>query len=287
MISKPFFSIAIPFYYRDENSINQLYRCINSVKKQTFKSYEVIISTQNIFNRLNTDPVLKAKMINIYNAENIGGFIQGNINNAMQNCSGEWIKILFSDDFFFDKYSLFKINLQLMLNDKNWAVMNSLHYDQASKKIHKPLIPYFQENILEVNTIGSPSAIALRNNKKILFDKKSWMRLDVDYYFSLFEKLGKPQYIKNVFIVNEIHEKQFSSLLLDKDKSTKIKLKKELEYLINKHKYKKKSFLTIFYLRILIKFDRLLLSILYELFNKYFKSLIQILYKLKYEKYFK
>ena len=228
MISKPFFSIAIPFYYRDENSINQLYRCINSVKKQTFKSYEVIISAQNIFNRLRTDPVLIANMINLYNAENIGGFIQGNINNAMQYCSGEWIKILFSDDFFFDQYSLYRMNLQLNLNDKNWAVMNSLHYDQASKKIYKPLIPYFQKNILEVNTIGSPSAIALRNNKKILFDKKSWMRLDVDYYFSLFKKLGKPQYIKNVFIVNEIHENQFSSLLVDKDKSTKIKLKKEL-----------------------------------------------------------
>jgi len=287
VISKPFFSIAIPFYYRDENSINQLYRCINSVKKQTFKSYEIIISTQNIFKRLKADPVFNAKKINLYNAENIGGFIQGNINNAMQNCSGKWIKILFSDDFFFDQYSLFKINLQLKSNDKKWAVMNSLHYDQASRKINKPLIPYFQENILEINTIGSPSAIALRNNKKILFDKKSWMRLDVDYYYSLFEKLGKPQYIKNVFIVNEIHKKQFSALLKDKDESTKIKLNKELEYLIYKHKYKKKSFLSLFFLRLFIKLDRLFLSISYEILNKHFKSLIQILYKLKYEKYFK
>ena len=43
MISKPFFSIAIPFYYRDENSINQLYRCVNSIKNQTFKSYDIEI----------------------------------------------------------------------------------------------------------------------------------------------------------------------------------------------------------------------------------------------------
>ena len=71
MISTPFFSIAIPFYYRDENSINQLYRCISSINNQTFKSYEVIISTQNIFNRLKNDPFFINKKINIINAEKI------------------------------------------------------------------------------------------------------------------------------------------------------------------------------------------------------------------------
>ena len=287
MILTPFFSIAIPFYYRDENSLNQLYRCINSINSQTFKNYEVIISTQNIFNRLKDDPFFNNKKINIINSEKIGGFIQGNINNAIQNCSGKWIKILFSDDFFFDKNSLFNINFQLKSNYKKWAVMNSLHYDQASQKIHKPLIPFFQENILEINTIGSPSAIVLRNNKNILFDKKSWMRLDVDYYFSLFKKLGKPLYIKNVFIVNEIHKKQFSSLLVNKDKYTKIRLKEELEYLRKKHKYKKKSFLLLFVLRLFIKLDRSLLSILYEIFKKQFDNVNQIFFKLKYERYYK
>ena len=287
MISTPFFSIAIPFYYRDENSINQLYRCINSISNQTFKSYEIIISTQNIFNRLKKDPFFNNKKINIINAEKIGGFIQGNINNAMKNCSGEWIKILFSDDSFFDNNSLFNINFQLKANFKKWAVMNSLHYDQDSKKIHKPLIPFFQENILEVNTIGSPSAIVLRNNKRILFDKKSWMRLDVDYYFSLFKKLGKPLYIRNVFIVNEIHKKQFSSLLLKRDKYTKIRLKEELEYLRNKHNYKKKSVFSLFFLRLFIKLDRSVLAFLYEIFKKYFANVNEIFYKLKYEKHFK
>jgi len=286
VISTPFFSIAIPFYYRDENSITQLYRCINSINNQNFNSYDILISTQNIFSRLKNDPFFNDKIISLYNAEKIGGFIQGNINYAIQKCTGKWIKILFSDDFFFDKNTLFNINFQLKANNKKWAVMNSLHFDQASQKIYKPFIPFFQENILEVNTIGSPSAIVLKNNKKILFDKKSWMRLDVDYYFSLFKKLGKPLYIRNVFIVNEIHKKQFSSLMLNKDKTTKIKLKEELEYLRYKHNYKKKSFLSLFFLRLFIKLDRLILSFLYEIFRKYFDNVNEIFYKLKYEKYF-
>ncbi|KGG00339.1 Glycosyl transferase [Prochlorococcus marinus str. MIT 9314] len=226
-------------------------------------------------------------MINLYNAENIGGFIQGNINNAIQNCSGKWIKILFSDDFFFDQYSLTNLNLQLNSNDKMWAVMNSLHFNHDSKKIYKPLIPYFQKNILEVNTIGSPSAIVLRNSKKILFDKKSWMRLDVDYYLSLFKKLGKPLYINDVFIVNEIHKNQFSALLLNKDKYIKNKLKNEFEYLFNKHKYKKKNVMSLFFLRVFIKLDRLLLSLLYKILYKNFNKIIKIIFKFKYQKYFK
>ena len=128
---------------------------------------------------------------------------------------------------------------------------------------------------MEVNTIGSPSAIVLKNTKKILFDKNLWMRLDVDYYFSLFKKLGKPLYIRNVFIVNEIHKKQFSSLMLNKDKTTKIKLKEELEYLRYKHNYKK-EFLKFIFLRLFIKLDRLILSFLYEIFRKYFDNVNEI-----------
>ena len=58
MISTPFFSIAIPFYYRDENSITQLYRCINSINILTltylikftyFYYYIQFYSPQNIY----------------------------------------------------------------------------------------------------------------------------------------------------------------------------------------------------------------------------------------------
>lgn len=140
---------------------------------------------------------------------------------------------------------------------------------------------------MEVNTIGSPSAIVLRNSKKILFDKKSWMRLDVDYYLSLFKKLGKPLYINDVFIVNEIHKNQFSALLLNKDKYIKNKLKNEFEYLFNKHKYKKKNVMSLFFLRVFIKLDRLLLSLLYKILYKNFNKIIKIIFKFKYQKYFK
>ena len=289
MIKKPFFSIAIPFYYRDENSLRQLYRCVDSIKKQTFQSYEIIVSTQNVYKRLRNDSILNQK-VNLYNAENIKGFIQGNINYAIHFCSGKWIKILFSDDFFFDEYSLENIHRQLKTNKKQWAVMNSLHIKEGSQEIFKPIIPYFHKNILEVNTIGSPSAIAVRNSKKVLFDTKSWMRLDVDYYYALFQKFGKPLYIKNVYIVNEIHNKQFSALLLRKDNSIKLKLKDDLKYISKKYNYKNKNIFGLFFLRLFVKLDRLILLIIFKFLYKFkninFNKILNAVFEFKYRKYY-
>lgn len=284
--TKNFFSIAIPFYFRDENSLNQLYRCINSIKKQTFKDYEIIVSTQNVYERLKNDSILIEANVNLLNAENVKGFIQGNINNAIERSKGKWIKILFSDDFFFDKFTLKNIYSQVKQGYLNWAVMNSLHFDQSSKKFFKPIIPYFQNSILDINTIGSPSSIIIRNSRKILFDEKSWFRLDVDYYLSLFKKFGKPSYIKDVYIVNEIHNKQFSSIMLKRNLSINLKLKEESQYLSLKHNYRKINFFKFLYLRIIVKSERIFLSILFNTFHKRFNNVFNFIFKLRFKKYY-
>ncbi|WP_288239497.1 glycosyltransferase [uncultured Prochlorococcus sp.] len=274
----PFFSIAIPFYYKDEISFNQLLRCVNSVETQTFRDFEIIISTQNVFLRLKEYFLNSDSNIKIIDAELIGGFIQGNINNAIKYCSGKWIKILFSDDFFKDPFSLENLLFELKKNPSfNWGIANSLHFDAKSSKISRPIIPYFQKNILEINTIGSPSTILIKNNAPILFDEKTWMRLDTDYYYSLYKKYGKPIYFKDVFIVNEIHNNQFSSLLRNQRKLISTKLNQEINYLCKKYQYKKIHIVNYFICKLFIKIERYLLNIIYYLFMKKFMYIIKFL----------
>ena len=62
MIEKTFFSIAIPFYFRNSYSIKQLKRCINSIRAQSFKDYEIIISAQNHFENINNE---RLQVINV------------------------------------------------------------------------------------------------------------------------------------------------------------------------------------------------------------------------------
>lgn len=256
-----FFSIAIPFYFKNVYSFKQLNRCIESIRIQSFKNYEIIISAQNYYKELINNSNFKD--IKILNASS-ESFIQGNVNNAIKSCKGKWIKIIFSDDYFLDNYSLEKIYNALIRKEMNWAFTNSLHFNKKRSSIYKPIFAFYNKNILEINTIGSPSALIIKNINPIYFDKKTWMRLDVDYYHSLFKKFGDPIYIKDVFIVNEIHKNQFSNLMKNKTQKTKILLKKEIEYLCKKHNYKKLNFISLFFYKLFIGIKRLLDEIYFK-----------------------
>ena len=260
-----FFSIAIPFYYKNEYSLEQLIRCVNSIKSQTFKSYEIVISAQNYYKELINNPYFEN--VKILNAKS-QSFIQGNLNNAINSCEGKWIKIIFSDDYFLENLSLEKIYDALFKCKAKWAVTNSLHFNRDRKKFFNPILAFYNKYILEINTIGSPSSISILNKKLIYFDQKTWMRLDVDYYHSLFKKYGHPLYIKNVFIVNEIHRNQFSNLMINKTQKTKRLLEKELKYLCNKHNYKKLNLIRLFTLKITLKLKRIINGLIYDLIKK-------------------
>ncbi|MBO8206827.1 glycosyltransferase family 2 protein [Prochlorococcus marinus XMU1406] len=264
MNSKYFFSIAIPFYYRNEYSLYQLVRCVQSIKNQNFEDYEIIISTQNNFNILKED--LKLKGTTIINAEKIGGSIQENVNNAIRFCNGKWIKILFSDDYFFDQYCLDKLHDSLIINKCAWAINNALHVNESSNKIYRPIKAYYQKNILTLNTIGSPSSLTILNKDVPLFDPMTWMHLDADYYQTLFNKFGSPLSISNVFVVNEIHSDQFSSLLRGKrSDETKKLIRKEYKYVYKKHSYTQPPFIVVLYLHLKMRVEQRFYNFIFKI----------------------
>lgn len=257
-----FFSIAIPFYFKNEYSIIQLKRCINSIRIQTFKNYEIVISTQNHYQELINNVFFEG--IKILNADT-ENFIQGNVNNAIKACKGKWIKIIFSDDYFSENSSLEKISNALSNNKKKWAITNSLHFNKNISQIHNPILAFYNKYILEINSIGSPSAVVIENKNPLLFDQKTWMRLDVDYYHALFKKYGSPLHINNVYMINEIHNYQFSNLMINKTKKTMLLLEKELKYLCKKHNYKKLSPIKLFLLKSTLKLKRTIDQLIFKI----------------------
>ena len=157
-----FFSIAIPFYFRNEYSIVQLKRCINSIRTQTFKNYEIVISAQNHYRELINNVFFEG--IKILNADT-ENFIQGNLNNAIRACEGKWIKIIFSDDYFqilhwrkyLKPYQIIKKNGLLLIHctlTKYIALIINL--------------AFYNKYILEINSIGSPSAVVIENKPIII-----------------------------------------------------------------------------------------------------------------------
>lgn len=113
------FSIIVPVYNVEE----YITRCIDSIKKQTFKSYEVIIidsgSTDNTNNIIKE--LLNENMIFIQNNEDKGP--GGARNTGLDNATGEYIIFLDADDYFNNNKVLEKLNETIGKNNPDVIYM--------------------------------------------------------------------------------------------------------------------------------------------------------------------
>ena len=122
-------SIAIPTwecYGRGAEYLNDLLR---TIQIQSHKDFEVCISDHSI-----DDEVLKEvkqfedKFEIVYaKNENDRGNGPANTNKAIEMCSGDIIKVMFQDDFFYDTESLEKIHSEFEKNDSMWLVNGCNH----------------------------------------------------------------------------------------------------------------------------------------------------------------
>lgn len=228
-------SIAIPTWEchgRGEEFLDDLFR---TIEIQTFKEFEVVIS-----DHCEDDYLLpkikefedKFEIKYILN-ENNRGSSPANLNNAINNCSGDIIKIMFQDDFFYDDEAFEKIYYALADSDKLWLLNGTNHTKDDGRSFYWDLYPEFNDNLLKgVNTISSPSVVALKKEVKTRFDDSLVYFMDVEFYYSMKEKNGEPVYYNDVLVTNRFpHSHSISTKIKDK---TKV-IKDETSYCLKKH----------------------------------------------------
>ena len=188
-------SIVVPFHWMT-NWQFFLTRCLESIEKQTFKDYEVILTK--------------------------AGSMPVNTNRAIQCAKGELVKVLYMDDWLDTPYYLAEIYQAFLNPEIDWlitAAVNNRH-------------PVWTDDIETGNNkLGSPSALAFRNNfeNNLLFDEDlSWL-LDCDLYKRMEKRFGKPAILTGVDIGIGIHDGQMTHILTDEQKL------KEHNYLNNKY----------------------------------------------------
>ena len=172
-------------------------RVMDSIERQTFKDYEVVITEE--------------------------GKMAKNTNAAIKKAKGDIIKILYMDDYFAHDQALQTI----VDNFKGgWLATGCIHNDR--KRLLNPHFPSWSEGIKQgVNTIGSPSVVAFENDNPLLFDENlSWL-LDCELYTRLYKRYGQPAIFNDVNVVIGIGEHQMTHILTDEEK------KKEVEYMLN------------------------------------------------------
>jgi len=226
-------SIAIPTWEchgRGGEFIDDLLR---TIEIQTFKDFQVCISDHSISDDvLNVVNQFKDKFEIVFSRnESKRGNGPANTNAAIDLCSGEIVKIMFQDDFFYDDQSLEKIVREFDNSDKKWLINACNHTKNDGHNFYWDFYPKWNDKILQgVNTISSPSVLSIRKEvfEKVKFDTDLVMMMDCDYYYHVREEFGEPIYLHDILITNRVHMNQVS-LMYDKN------LQDEIDHCLKKY----------------------------------------------------
>ena len=194
-------SIVIPFHWM-ENWGFFLRRCLQSIEKQSFTDYEIILTN--------------------------AGSMPVNTNRAMAAAQGELIKVLYMDDFFAHTNALQEIVDAFDENTK-WLVTGCFH-QRGNEDPHSYHEPKYTDDIYKGNnTIGSPSVLTMRRKDILFFDDSLSYMLDCDLYRRLHDRYGAPKVLSTANVVIGLHGGQTSVLMPAEHKQ------KELDYMIKKY----------------------------------------------------
>ena len=231
-------SIAVPTWECNGRGAEFLDDLLRTIEIQTFEDYEVCISDHSMDNEvLNKVKEFENKLRIFYskNTENRGNG-PANTNKAIDMCSGEIIKIMFQDDFFYDDEALEKIHSEFENSDKMWLVNGCNHTQTDGHSFYGEMYPRWNDKIIDgVNTISSPSVVAARSEifDSVEFDEKLVMMMDCDFYVNCDNKFGSPIFLNDVLVSNRVHSNQISQQY--QQSSYQEKMSKEVNYCREKY----------------------------------------------------
>lgn len=201
-------SIAIPTHDMKDKTYF-FTRCLDSLWNQTFQDFEIVVSDNS------EDDVLKEicgyYLTGINYFKNPRKGMAPNTNEAIKNSKGEYIKILYMDDFLAHPKALEKIVKRL---EGNWLVTGCAHVNDFADKLENPHVPEYNDSIqFGNNTIGSPSVLTIKNEDPLLFDEEMTWLLDCDLYKRYYDKYGEPTILNDINVVIGLHSGQMTHVM--------------------------------------------------------------------------
>lgn len=208
-------SICIPTWEQYSRGVEFLKNNFEVFLSQTYKNFNVIISDHSkddniklLCNEYSTHFEIK-----YFKNENLLGNSPANTNNCIINADGDIIKIIFQDDYLFDKRALELIVKEFENKECNWLVCGSNATRDDGLTYTNEMTPYWNNNIKTgVNTISSPSVLSFRNSNPCFFDENLTMLMDCDMYHQLYVRYGLPTILSNCLVTNRGHKHQISAM---------------------------------------------------------------------------
>lgn len=233
-------SIAIPTWECHGRGGEFLDDLLRTIEIQTFKDFEVCISDHS-----ENDEVFKVTKefdnkfkINYFKNDKDRGNGPFNTNKSIEMCSGEIVKVMFQDDFFYDDESLEKIYTILSNSGTMWLVNGCNHTNDDGHSFFNEMYPRWNDNMINgVNTISSPSVLSIKREvfDTVKFDDELTMMMDCEFYFHARKVFGDPIYYDDILVTNRIHSNQISQVYY-RSRSSQQKMNQEVVYCKQKHK---------------------------------------------------
>ena len=239
----PEISICIPTYEFKGKGVKYLADIFDSLRKQTFKDFDIVISDHSQDNVIHDfcEEISKEFSIIYLKNPNDRGFQGSNINCVMENAEGRILKLLMQDDLFVDDKALEKIKKGFDETNCKWLFHGFTHTTDGIET-HRDCVPNWCDMVLEGrNLLGSPSCVAILNKTKMYLDTNLKLLVDTEFYHRMRIENGMPYIIPDILIANREHDDRTSNNIqydtrIDHPEGSWLVDSKELEYLMVKHK---------------------------------------------------
>ena len=205
------FSIAIPAHDRGENGPIWMRELLESIKAQTFRDLEIVVSDQSKNDNILDVCQEYSDDFDFKYVRYQGSVPCENINIALDECEGEIIKIMFSDDIFVNQNSLEIIDKEYKKSNCKWA-FSGFCGTRDGKTFYDERTPRWTDYMLEGrNFLSSPSVVSFLGSCKQHFDENLKLLLDTDFYHRMRWENGVPNIIEEVLVANRDHDNRISS----------------------------------------------------------------------------
>ena len=220
-------SIVIPVY----NAEKYLEQCLNSIKNQTYKNFEVILVNDGSID--NSESICKAFVesdtrFRYYLKANGGASSARNL--GLDNVTGEYITFIDADDWVDENHLEVLIN-NIKENNSDMAVSSIKKFDNVSKfgfRVHskqeKYLLNYNKLNREEFLVI-LPKLIHASNSYKIAvsklfkkellsdvrFDESIVYGEDLEFFFKIYNNISSISYVDEVSYIYRLYDESTSS----------------------------------------------------------------------------
>jgi glycosyltransferase involved in cell wall biosynthesis len=228
--NQPEISVCIPAYEMGGLGGVFLSHSLDILARQTFDRFEVIVSDQS----QNDDIAAICRRSDVpvrrIDARSVPRGASGSINHAMAAARGRIVKILFQDDYLLGDDALGRIALVFDTPSVNWCLTGSQHTrDGVSLDYH--LIPRWHDQIhFGLNTVSSPSVLAMRKTPDLWFDTQLVWLMDVDFFKRCASRWGPPTLLPDPLVVNRLHGGQVSAGV------SPALIRRELRYIRDKYR---------------------------------------------------